>query len=142
MPHAWPPSLPAVQFRMARPTDHLERAVQFYRDGLGLPVIYAYENDRGYDGVMFGLPGRDYNLEITRHVGDGPCPRPSPDALLVFYILDRSAIDAIVARLHTLGYSPVPPRNPYWAADGVTITDPDGWHVVLMHTAGFGDDIT
>ena len=141
MPREWPPGLPTVQFRIARPTNQLERVVAFYRDGLGLPVLYSYEHDAGYDGVMFGLPGRDYHLEVTRHAGDGPCPPPSPDTLLVFYILDKAAITALVERLGAMGYAPVPPRNPYWAAHGVTIADPDGWHVVLMNTPGFGSDI-
>ena len=44
MPREWPPGLPAVQFRIARPTNQLERVVAFYRDGLGLPVLYAYEH--------------------------------------------------------------------------------------------------
>ena len=141
MPKEWPSRLPTVQFRIARPTNQLERVVTFYRDGLGLPVLYSYEHDAGYDGVMFGLPGRDYHLEVTKHAGDGPCPPPSPDTLLVFYILDKAAITALVERLGAMGYAPVPPRNPYWAAQGVTIADPDGWHVVLMNTPGFGSDI-
>ncbi len=104
-------------------------------------MIYSYEHDRAYDGVMFGLPGRHYNLEVTRHAGDGPCPIPSPDTLLVFYILDLAAIAAIKDRLGSMGFAPVPPRNPYWAEQGLTFADPDGWHVVLMNTHGFGSDL-
>lgn len=141
MPKQWPAHLPVVQLRMARPTSQLERVVAFYRDGLGLPIIYWYQDDQDYDGVMFGLPGRDYNLEITQHTGDGPCPVPSPDALLVLYIPDRTAIEQLVGRLHEMGHMPVAPRNPYWAESGVTIADPDGWHIVLMNTAGFSSDI-
>lgn len=141
MPKNWPCALPAVQFRIARPTNRLEQLVRFYRDGLGLPVLYSYEHDEGYDGVMFGLPGRDYNLEFTQHSGDGPCPVPSLDTLLVFYVLDKAAIAGMVERVSRMGYPPVLPRNPYWARQGVTIADPDGWHVVLMNTPGFGSDI-
>ena len=141
MAREWPRQLPVVQFRIARPTDQLERVVAFYSDGLGLPMIYSYMDDADYDGVMFGLPSRDYNLEITQHRGDGPCPTPPPDNLLVFYILDRSAIEQTVARLARLGHTPVAPRNPYWAEHGVTFSDPDGWHVVLMNTHGFGEDV-
>ena len=140
MQEHWPPHLPAVQFRIARPTGQLARVAAFYREGLGLPVIYRYQDDRGYDGVIFGLPDRSYNLEITQHVGDGPCPAPPPDNLLVFYLLDQNAIDALVARLKAMGHSPVPPRNPYWVEKGVTFADPDGWHIVLMHAHGFGPE--
>jgi catechol 2,3-dioxygenase-like lactoylglutathione lyase family enzyme len=137
----WPEALPVVQFRMSHPTSRLESVAAFYRDGLGLPVIYSYEHDADYDGVMFGLPGRAYHLEITQHQGDGPCPLPSPDSLLVFYIVDRAALGKIVERLEKMGYQPMPPRNPYWAAKGITFADPDGWHTVLMNTPGFGEDI-
>lgn len=141
MSKIWPAHLPVVQFRITRPTNRLEQVVAFYRDGLGLPVIYSYEHDADYDGVMFGLPGRDYHLEITRHKGDGPCPVPSPDTLLVFYILNKAASERIVESLAEMGCPPVVPRNPYWAAKGITIADPDGWHIVLMNTGGFGRDI-
>ena len=137
---AWPDRLPAVQLRIARPTGDLQRAVAFYRDGLGLPMVYSYQDDADYDGVMFGLPGREYNLEITQHRGDGPCPPPSPDNVLVFYVLNQDAIQATLMRLNAMGYAPTQPRNPYWAAHGVTIPDPDGWHVILAHSHGFGSE--
>jgi hypothetical protein len=141
MPRRWPRRLPVVQMRIARPTNQLARIVAFYRDGVGLPVIFSYEDDANYDGIMFGLPGRAFNLEITQHRGDGPCPVPSPDTLLVFYLLDKQIITRTVARLAEMGHHPVPPRNPYWEAQGITIPDPDGWHIVLMNTIGFGTDI-
>ncbi len=141
MAKQWPESLPVVQLRFSRPTGQIERVAEFYCEGLGLPVIYSYLDDDDYDGVMLGLPGRHYHLEITRHRGDGPCPTPPPDNLLVLYIPDRRAIDALVARLAALDHAPVAPRNPYWAEKGTTFADPDGWHVVLMNTSGFGDDI-
>ena len=137
----WPKSLPVAQLRFARPTVQIERILEFYHHGVGLPILYSYMDDADYDGVMLGLPGREYHLEITQHQGDGPCPPPAPDNLLVFYIPERRAIEAAVARLREMGYTPVPPRNPYWAEKGVTIPDPDGWHIVLMNTPGFGDDI-
>jgi len=137
----WPNGLPVVQLRVARPTAQLERVVDFYHHGIGLPMLYSYMDDANYDGVMLGLPGRDYHMEITQYRGDGPCPAPPPDNLLVLYLPDRSAIEFLVARLGALGYHPVQPRNPYWAEHGVTIPDPDGWNVVLMNTSGFGDDI-
>ena len=132
----WPDSLPAVQVRVARPTDRLEDVVGFYRDGLGLRVIDSFEGHAGYSGVMLGLPDRTYRLEFTQHVDGSPCPAPSKDNLLVFYIPDREAIDSIVDRMKRAGYSPVPPENPYWAERGVTFEDPDGWRVVLMNTTG------
>lgn len=141
MAKEWPSSLPVVQIRFARPTGQMDEVTAFYREGLGLPVIFSYEDDADYDGIMFGLPGRQYQLEITRHRGDRPCPAPPPDSLLVLYIPDQKARDILVERLAKMGYTPSAPRNTYWAEKGVTISDPDGWNVVLMNTSGFGDDV-
>jgi hypothetical protein len=136
VPSQWPQELPVVQVRVARPTDRLEAVVRFYRDGLGLQQIGSFSDHAGYSGVMLGLPGHDYHLEFTRHSEGSPCPAPTKDNLLVFYIPDRAAIGRVVARLGAMGYSPVPPENPYWEKQGVTIEDPDGWRVVLMCTRG------
>jgi catechol 2,3-dioxygenase-like lactoylglutathione lyase family enzyme len=132
----WPEDLNAVQVRVARPTDKLREVVRFYRDGLGLEVVGSFEGHAGYSGVMLGLPGKDYHLEFTRHEDGSPCPAPSKDNLLVFYIPDKESIDRLVQRLASMGQSPAPPENPYWAENGVTFEDPDGWRVVLMNTSG------
>jgi catechol 2,3-dioxygenase-like lactoylglutathione lyase family enzyme len=135
-PSSWPNDLPVVQVRVARPTDRLDEVVRFYRDGLGLAVIDSFEGHAGYRGVMLGLPGHGYHLEFTEHAEGSACPAPSRDNLLVLYIPERAAIDRVVARLGGMGYGPVPPENPYWAEQGVTVEDPDGWRVVLMNTTG------
>lgn len=136
MPTCWPEEFPVVQVRIARPTDRLAEVVRFYRDALGLEQLGSFEGHAGYDGVMLGLPGRDYHLEFTRHAAGSPCPAPSKDNLLVLYVEDGEAIGRMVARLRAHGHEPVPPENPYWLARGVTFEDPDGWRVVLMNTAG------
>lgn len=129
----WPPELPVVRVRVARPTDRLEEVVAFYRDGIGLQVIGSFEGHAGYAGVMLGLPGTDYHLEFTHHESGSDCPAPSKDNLLVFYFTDRQAMDRIVERLNAMGHPSVPPENPYWSLDrSVTIEDPDGWRVVFM----------
>ncbi len=132
----WQNGLPVVQVRIARPTDRLEEVVRFYRDALGLVEVGSFEGHAGYDGVMLGLPGREYHLEFTRHAEGSPCPAPSKDNLLVLYVEDRAARDAMVERLRAHGHHPVPPENPYWAERGVTFEDPDGWRVILMNTSG------
>lgn len=136
MPKSWPQHFPVVQVRVARPTDKLAEVVRFYNEGLGLVVIDGFEGHDGYDGVMLGLPGREYHLEFTQHEHGSPCPAPSKDNLLVFYMPDKAALEAVVERLRTFGHSPVAPDNPYWAPRGVTFEDPDGWRIVLQNTAG------
>lgn len=129
----WAPHLPVVQVRIARPTDQLEAVVAFYRDVIGLPELFRFEDHAGYDGVTIGLPGLDYHLEFTTHVDGSPCPAPTRDNLLVLYIDDQPALDALVEQLQSHGHQPVDPENPYWANGGVSFEDPDGWGVVFMN---------
>ena len=131
-----PAEMPFVQVRVARPTDRLDEVVRFYREGLGLKRIGSFEGHAGYSGVMLGLHGSKYHLEFTHHEEGSPCPAPTKDNLLVFYIPDRKAVDKFIAQLARLGHTPVEPENPYWKDKGVTFEDPDGWRVVLMNTNG------
>ena len=85
---------------------------------------------------MIGLPDSTYHLEFTEHVDGSPCPASTNDNLLVFYMPDNKQIQAVQSRLAKMGYSEIPPENPYWEEKGVTIEDPDGWRIVLMNTEG------
>jgi catechol 2,3-dioxygenase-like lactoylglutathione lyase family enzyme len=136
MTNEWPKDMHVSQVRIARPTDKLEEVVRFYSEGLGLRVVGSFKEHDGYTGYMLGLPGTDYHLEFTQHAAGSPCPAPTRDNLLVFYIRDKETIDRIAARLSRLGYRAVEPENPYWKEKGVTIQDPDGWRVVLMNSPG------
>lgn len=132
----WPADLSVAQIRVARPTDKFDEVIRFYRDGLGLKTLGTFAGHAGYEGIMFGLPDAGFHLEFTHHAEGSPCPAPTRDNLLVFYIPEEDAIKRLVARLGQMGYSPVPPENPYWEARGITIEDPDGWRIVLMNTEG------
>lgn len=125
-----------AQVRIARPTNQLNEVVRFYCGGLGLRKIGSFEGHAGYDGVMIGLPEFDYHLEFTQHINGSPCPAPTKDNLLVFYIPSLETIQEITNRLHIMGYQSVVPENPYWNALGITFEDPDGWRVVLMNSTG------
>ncbi|GGE33154.1 hypothetical protein GCM10011391_09750 [Pullulanibacillus camelliae] len=133
---AWSKALPVTQLRIARPTNQFDDVVRFYQEGLGLKVVAAFEGHQGYKGKVFGLPDPHYQLEFTEHENGSPCPAPTKDNLLVLYMSDRQARNAIVERLAAMGYPSVPPENPYWEKSGVTIEDPDGWRVVLMNAPG------
>ncbi|EEL69607.1 MULTISPECIES: VOC family protein [Bacillus] len=121
-----------VKFRIARPTDKFEAVIAFYEEGLGLKRIGEFNDHDGYDGVMFGLPDEEFHLEFTRHIDGSPCPAPTKDNLLVFYIKECNEIEKVSKRLHAMGYDEVDPENPYWKEKGITIEDPDGWRIVLM----------
>jgi catechol 2,3-dioxygenase-like lactoylglutathione lyase family enzyme len=120
--------LSVVEVRFARHTNRLEVVVRFYRDGLGLPELGRFEDHDGYDGVFLGLPGTTAHLEFTTG-GEHPPPEPHPETLLVLYLGSEEAVAA--ARERTVA-QPIEPANPYWAVNGVTIADPDGFRVVLV----------
>ena len=117
-----------TQLRVARHTERLDELVGFYRDGLGLAEIGGFRDHVGYDGVFLGVPGSGAHLEFTAG-GEHGAPVPHPESLLVLYLGDGEAVQAVVDRL---GIDPVAPANPYWAEHGVTFEDPDGFRVVLV----------
>lgn len=136
----WPPTLPARQVRVARPTDRLDEVVRFYRDGLGLPELERFADHVGYRGVLLGLPDARYHLEFTQHDRGSPGLAPSRDNLLVLSFADRTQVEQVAARLATLGHPSVGSENPYWTDRGaVTVEDPDRWRVVLMPQRLTGD---
>jgi catechol 2,3-dioxygenase-like lactoylglutathione lyase family enzyme len=117
-----------MQVRRARQTGRLDEVVAFYRDGLGLPEIARFADHDGYSGVMLDLPGTGAHLEFTatEHVD---VPTPHVEDLLVLYVGSELEVARLAARA---GVDPVPSANPYWDRVGVTITDPDGFRVVLV----------
>ena len=121
-----------MQLRVARHTGRLEEVVRFYRDGIGLPEIGRFENHAGYDGVFLEVPGTEAHLEFTSG-GEHAPPAPNPESLLVLYL---GSEDAVAQARERLGAEPVVPANPYWQRHGVTLSDPDGFHVVLVPTSG------
>ena len=120
-----------MQLRIARHTDRFEEVVRFYRDGLGLPEIGRFEGHDGYDGAFLAIPGTAAHLELSSG-GAHAAPAPHPETLLVLYLGSSEAVDEVIARV---GADPVEPANPYWAANGVTLEDPDGFRVVLVPRA-------
>jgi catechol 2,3-dioxygenase-like lactoylglutathione lyase family enzyme len=133
------PAQAIMQIRVARPTDKLTEVVAFYRDGLGLPTIGQFENHDGYSGVMLGSPSDQFHLEFTHTAAGSPCPAPTRDNLLVFYISDDAAYAKAVKRMKEHGYQPVQPENPYWRDKSFTFEDPDGWRTVICHGQAFAN---
>ncbi len=121
--------------RVARPTDDLDRLLQFYRDGLGFSVLDRFEDHAGFDGVILGHPGAPYHLEFTRRRGHSVDRAPSRDHLLVLYLPERARWEEAVQGMLRAGVEPVPSENPYWDVAGWTFEDPDGYRVVLQRGA-------
>ena len=94
---------PVPKLRVARPTDDLEAVIRFYRDGLGLAVLYRFEDHDGFDGVMLGQEGAPYHFEFTRARGHVAGRAPTQDNLLVFYLPDEAEWKAAVQRMGACG---------------------------------------
>jgi hypothetical protein len=75
------------QLRIARPVSELERSAAMYRTGLGLLEIGRFENHAGFDGVMLGRPGLPYHFEFTFCRAHPVVPSPTPEDLIVFYLI-------------------------------------------------------
>ncbi|WP_295821193.1 VOC family protein [uncultured Deinococcus sp.] len=121
---------PAMPIRIARPSLDLRAAETFYTAGLGLSVLWRSSDDSFADLLMLGLPGAAWHLELTRPRAHPVQPTPTPEDLLVLY-LGHPPDSVLVARLEAHGGMRVPAINPYWDTWGVTITDPDGYRLVL-----------
>ena len=132
MTQVFPNGARVQRFRVARPTDQLEAVVQFYRDGMGLPVIGHFEDHNGYDGVMLGLPDAGLHLEFTQLREGSPGAAHSQDNLLVLYVQDASDLDRFASSFAAIGCMPVEPENPYWLGKSMTFEDPDDWRVVIF----------
>lgn len=122
----------APLLRVARPTDDLDALLPFYRDGLGLELLFRFEAHDGFDGVMLGRRGWPYHLEFTRARAHSSGRAPGQDNLLVFYLLDEAEWRAAVARMQAAGFHPCTAFNPWWDRQGATFEDPDGYRVVLQ----------
>lgn len=119
--------------RVARPTDHFNEVVRFYKEGLGLTVLGSFEDHEGFDGIMLGVVGASYHLEFTRKRAHVAGRAATEENLLVFYLPDRQVWQTAVERMTTAGYQAVSAYNPYWDRNGRTYEDPDGYRVVLQN---------
>ncbi len=122
-------------FRVARPTDQLDQVVRFYTNGLGLQILYQFENHDGFDDVMVGILGEPYHFEFTHHQGHLVGRAPTQDNLIVFHLPDQQEWRCAVDQMKVTGYEPLKSYNPYWDKSGVTFEDPDGYRVVLQNAS-------
>jgi len=120
-----------MKLRVARHTGNLSALINFYVDVLGLNILGEFKDHDGYDGVFVGLPGADWHLEFTIST-ELPVHTPDDDDLLVFYPENVADYERLISRLMAADIKPVEPKNPYWKANGIIYTDPDGYRLVLV----------
>jgi catechol 2,3-dioxygenase-like lactoylglutathione lyase family enzyme len=119
--------------------DDLQRALRFYRDGLGLPTegIVGTEFEHGavvffelQSGLRLGLFGRD---NLQRDAGL-PCglPRGAATFALAHNVGSREAVDTVMAQAATAGATVIKPAQvTFWGGYAGCFQDPDGhlWEV-------------
>ncbi len=124
-------SLPLLRMRIAWQTDRLEECASFYGEALGLVQLARFHDHAGYDGVVFGVPGSEAQLELTAHRSGSAASPSASDDLLVLYLGGRAAAEAALVRCLAAGAAQEEPENPYWDGRAVVVRDPDGRRVVL-----------
>lgn len=102
--------------RIARPSRDLAAAERFWREGLGLSVVWRSEGGAEpghHDLLMLGRPDADWHLELVHESARPVGPRPTEEDLLVVYA-DDPVPDDLIARLERHGCKRVVSPNPYW----------------------------
>jgi uncharacterized protein len=126
--------------------ENLDRALAFYRDGLGLDsagvVGTEFHDDRsGADGAiaMFHLAGGLIltvypRAELAKDAGLPFAPAKSGEFSIGHAVVSREDVDALIARAETAGAKvPGPPRDRPWGIYSGYFTDPDGHLWEIMH---------
>lgn len=110
-----------------------------YVHGLGLQELGRFEDHDGFDGVMLGIPGGGYHFEFTACRAHPVTPSPTAEDLLVFYVDELADWQRLCASMLEAGFSEVSSFNPYWAKQGRTFEDADGYRVVLQRASWRGE---
>jgi uncharacterized protein len=122
----------------------LERALAFYRDGLGLesPGVTGTEfagddTTPAGDVVMFRLDGGLIlalypRSELAKDAQIPPGPAQSGEFSLGHLVTSRAEVDALLARAAAAGATVTEPRDRPWGIYSGYFRDPDGhlWEVI------------
>ncbi|MEN9484322.1 MAG: hypothetical protein RJB37_2202 [Pseudomonadota bacterium] len=119
--------------------DDLDRALRFYRDGLGFatPGIFGTEFEHGAVAFIDLQPGLKLALWPRRSLAhDTGLPLQPPSATelsLGHNVRSREEVDAVMAQAAAAGAVVVKPaQDTFWGGYGGYFQDPDGhlWEVV------------
>ncbi len=119
--------------------EDLERAVQFYRDGLGLPTDGIVGQEFEYGAVAFfdlqtGLKLAVWPRKSISHDSGLPCGAPNPTELTLGHNVSSSAeVDEVMQQAKDAGAVIVKPaHDTFWGGYAGYFQDLDGhlWEVV------------
>ena len=117
--------------------DDLERAVRFYRDGLGLPTRGIVGQEFEYGAVAFFELERGLQLALWPRdsIGsDSRCRRSpaSPTGLTLGHnVASKEEVDEVMSRAADAGAVAIPAAETFWGGYAGYFQDPDGhlWEV-------------
>lgn len=118
--------------------DDLERALRFYRDGLGLPTAGIVGQEFEHGAVVFfdlqaGLKLALWPRKSLSHDTGVAAGNPNPtDFALAHNVLTRADVDAVLEQARSAGAAIVKPaRDTFWGGYAGYFQDPDGhlWEV-------------
>ncbi len=129
--------------------EDLDRALAFYRDGLGLDssgVVGAefHDDESGADGAiaMFHLAGGLIltvypRSELAKDAGVPSGPPKSGEFSIGHAVTSRAGVDSLIARAETAGAKVLDqPRDRPWGIYSGYFQDPDGHLWEVMHNPG------
>ena len=120
--------------------DDLERALRFYRDGLGLPTagIVGQEFEHGavaFFDLALGLKLAVWPRRSLAHDSGLPVtPRSATEFSLAHNVASREEVDAVMEEARRAGASITKPAGPtFWGGYAGYFQDPDGhlWEVAF-----------
>ena len=118
--------------------DDLERAVRFYRDGLGLPTqgIIGTEFEHGAVAFFDLQPGLKLALwpraSLARDSGVAVGPRSASEFSLAHNVADKNEVSRVMLQAREAGATEVKPAaDTFWGGYAGYFQDPDGhlWEV-------------
>jgi catechol 2,3-dioxygenase-like lactoylglutathione lyase family enzyme len=119
--------------------EDLERAVAFYRDGLGLHTAGIVGTEFEYGAVAFFELQRGLRLavwprrSVAHDSGLAPTPPSATDLSLGHNVSSQAEVDAVMAQAEAAGARIVKPaQDTFWGGYAGYFQDPDGhlWEAV------------
>jgi uncharacterized protein len=120
--------------------DDLDRALRFYRDGLGLPTAGIMGQEFEYGAVAFfdlaqGLKLAVWPRKSLAHDSGLPMtPRSATEFCLAHNVASREEVDAVMEEAQRAGATVTKPAGPtFWGGYAGYFRDPDGhlWEVAF-----------
>lgn len=119
-----------MELRVARHTNDLEPLITFYTQLFDFSILGTFQNHDNYDGVFLGKQNLNWHLEFTKsleHINH----QFREDDLLVFYPKTADEYQQLLKNIEHYNIPQLIPKNPYWEHNGIMITDPDGYPIVV-----------